>query len=72
MDQERQAAHGLAQAHAAEARAKVEHQAAYERLRGLIRKSVVRDAVEKAIDDQADSGDVERMVTRICAAAAGR
>src|SRR5579872_3368109 len=63
LDQERQAAHGLAQAQIAEAQAKVEHLAAHDRLRGLIRKSVVRSAVEQAIDDQADGDDVERLVT---------
>jgi len=63
LDQERQAAHGLAQAHAAEAQAKVAREAAYERLRGAIRKNDVRCAVEQAIDDQADGGDVERLVT---------
>ena len=63
LDQERQVARGLALANLAEAQAKVEREAAHERLRGLIRKSVVRGAVEQAIDDQADGDDVERMVT---------
>ena len=63
LDQERQVARGLALAHLAEAQAKVERAAAHERLRGLIRKSVVRDAVEQAIDDQAEGDDVERLVT---------
>ena len=63
LDQERQVARGLALANLAEAQAKVERAAAHERLRGLIRKSVVRSAVEQAIDDQADGDDVEWLVT---------